>query len=220
MREFLAPYRHVVDSVNSRVVAFAADDMQNSRSTGAYANWAGDFAAWYGRTVADSLRRAGADVQPVAFGIMNVGGIRQPMQAGPVTEGQILSTFPFSNRMRLVEISGTDLIETMKVVAPKGGEAVSGEVRVVTDSAGNFLRMLVDGREVDPDRRYVVSTIDYVAEGNDDMTPMKRHREIWRDDEEVSVRILQYLNGLTAAGLSVASDPNPRFVRDVKSLLK
>ncbi len=189
--------------------------MPNPRSAGVYANWAGDFAARYGRTIADSLRRAGTEVAPVAFGIMNVGGIRQPMQAGPVTEGHILSTFPFSNRMRLVEISGADLIETMKIVAPKGGEAVSGEVRVVTDSAGNFRRMLIDGREVDPDKRYVVSTIDYVADGNDDMTPMKRHREIWRDDEEISVRILQYLNRLTAAGLPVASDPNLRFVRDV-----
>lgn len=215
MREFLVPFRHVVDSVNSQVVAFAAADMPNPRMAGVYANWAGDFAAWYGRTVADSLRRAGTEVAPVAFGIMNVGGIRQPMQAGPVTEGHILSTFPFSNRMRLVEISGADLIETMKIVAPKGGEAVSGEVRVVTDSAGNFRRMLIDGREVDPDKRYVVSTIDYVADGNDDMTPMKRHREIWRDDEEVSVRILQYLNRLTVAGLPVASDPNLRFVRDV-----
>lgn len=216
MQEFLAPYKHEVDSVNSRVIAWSEMDMPNGLSTGAFANWTGDFGSWYGRHVADSLRAAGVDVAPVAMGMMNVGGIRQPMRAGAVTEGQVLSTYPFSNRMRLIEVSGADLIETMRIVAPKGGEAVSSEVRVVTDSAGRFERMLLDGVEVDPAKDYVVSTIDYVAEGNDDMTPMRRHREIWRDDREVSVRILEYLYDLTRQGLGVSADPNPRFMPDVK----
>lgn len=220
MREFLAPYKHVVDSVNAHVIAWAETDMPNGKSTGAYANWAGDFGAWFGRHVADSLRATGVEIAPVAFGMMNVGGIRQPMHKGMVTEGQILSTFPFSNRMRLIEISGADLIETMKIVARKGGEAVSSEVRVVTDSNGEFMRMLVDGQEVNPDKKYVISTIDYVANGNDDMTPMKRHREIWRDHEEVSVRILEYLYGLTSSGVAISSDPTPRFAPDVRYEMK
>ena len=215
MQEFLKPFRHVVDSVNSNVVAWSEVDMNNSDRTGAYANWAGDFGARFGRQIADSLRAAGIDVAPVAFGLMNVGGIRHPMKKGAVTEGQILSTFPFANRMRLIEISGKDLIETMKIVAPKGGEAVSAEVTVVTDSLGNFQKILIDGRPVDPDKKYVVSTIDYVAEGNDDMIPMKNHREIWRDSEEVSVRILQYLKGLHEAGVAVYGDSSPRFVKSV-----
>ena len=216
MRDFLAPYRHVVDSVNSHVVAWSEVEMENGREVGPYANWTGDFAARFGRQVADSLRRAGVQVAPVAFGMMNVGGIRQPMVRGAVTEGQMLSTFPFSNRMRLIEIAGRDLLETMRIVAPKGGEAVSSEVRVVTDSAGRMERMLLDGADIDPDSAYVVSTIDYVANGNDDMTPMKRHREIWRDDREVSVRILEYLYDMTRLGLPVQADSSPRFIKDVK----
>lgn len=217
MRGFLEPYRQKVDSVNSHVIAWSDVDMANGESVGAYANWAGDFAARFGREVADSLRRAGVEVPPVAFGMMNVGGIRQPMSRGAVTEGQILSTFPFSNRMRLIEITGRDLVETMRIVAPKGGEAVSSEVVVVTDSTGRLERMLLEGAEINPDARYVVSTIDYVANGNDDMTPMKRHREIWRDDREVSVRILEYLYEMTRLGLPVQADPSPRFVKNVKN---
>lgn len=213
MSEFLKPYRHVVDSVNSKVIAYSVMDMNNSDRKGAYANWAGDFGARFGRQIADSLRNAGIEVAPVSLGLMNVGGIRHPMKKGEITEGQILSTFPFSNRMRLIEISGRNLIETMKIVAPKGGEAVSSEVMVITDDNGNFYNMLIDGEPVDPDKKYIVSTIDYVAEGNDDMIPMKDHREIWRDSEEVSVRILQYLNRLNSAGGVVNADPNPRFIK-------
>lgn len=220
MQEFLAPYKHRVDSVNSHVIGYSPAMMKNGSATGAFPNWAGDFGVYYGRHVADSLRSTGMDVPDIDFGIMNVGGIRQNFPAGGVTEGLVLSTFPFSNRMRLIEIAGADLIETMKVVAPKGGEAVSGEVRVVTDADGNFEHMYIDGSEVQPDRNYVVATIDYVAEGNDDMTPMKRHREIWRDDQEVSVRILEYIYDLTARGLPIVVDPSPRFLRDVKYEMK
>ncbi len=220
MQAFLAPYKHSVDSVNSRVIGYAPEEMRNGTSTGAFPNWAGDFGAYYGRHIADSLRQSGVDVADVDFGIMNVGGIRQVFPQGGITEGLVLSTFPFSNRMRLIEIAGADLIETMKIVAPKGGEAVSGEVRVVTDADGNFEHMYVNGSEVQPDRNYVVATIDYVAEGNDDMTPMKRHREIWRDDKEVSVRILQYIYDLTAKGLPITADPNPRFLKDVRDYIK
>lgn len=220
IQEFLAPYKHVVDSVNARVISWSLTEMPNDRSSGPYANWAGDFGAWYGRHIADSLRNAGVNIAPVAMGMMNVGGIRQPMHRGAVTEGQILSTFPFSNRMRLIEISGKDLIETMKIVAPKGGEAVSSQVRVVTDNKGNFERMLIDGAEVDPNAKYVVSTIDYIANGNDDMVPMKNHREIWRDDQEVSVRILHYIEDLAAKGVAVSSDTTPRFAPDVKYMMK
>lgn len=219
MIEFLAPYKHVVDSVNSRVIGTSLMDMDSSDPHGAYANWAGDFAVRFGRQIADSLRASGSDISPVALGIMNIGGIRHDMKKGDITEGQILSTFPFTNRMRLIEIAGRDLIETMKIVAPKGGEAVSGEVTVVTDSAGNFKSMLIDGRPVDPYKKYVVSTIDYVADGNDDMIPMKNHREIWRDQEEVSVRILQYIYGLTRAGVPVWSDSHPRFVIDTATIV-
>ncbi len=48
------------------------------------------------------------------------------------------------------------------------------------------------------------------------MIPMKRHRELWRDSEEVSVRILEYVRHLESLGLGINPDPTRRFVRDVR----
>ena len=220
MQEFIKPFKIKVDSVNNHVIGWSEINMPNGKSKGAYANWAGDFGAWYGRQIIDSLRKTGVEVPSLAFGLMNVGGIRQPMYQGPVTEGQILATFPFSNRMRLIEMDGKDIIETMKIIAPKGGEAVSSEVKVVVDSVGNYLNMAIDGVAIDPEKKYVVSTIDYVANGNDDMTPMKRHREIWRDDKEVSVRILEYIYHLTSQGIGLWADENPRFIETIADKIK
>ena len=114
---------------------------------------------------------------------MNVGGIRQPMPEGMVSEGRVLSMFPFSNKLMLIKMKGRDFIKTMAIVSPKGGEAVSDELRVITGGDGKMKHVLVNGVPMDPDRDYVVCTIDYIAEGNDDMTPMAEHETLFTDSK-------------------------------------
>lgn len=213
MIDFLRPYREVVDSVNSRVIARSYYDMRNDSRTGGQANLTADFGYEYGNHKADSLRAAGLDIPPVDMAIMNVGGIRQNMPEGDITEGQILSTYPFSNRFVMIALKGSDITEAMRVAAKKGGEAVSRNVRVLTDDDGNLLRMTVDGREIDPDRVYNVATIDYLAEGNDDMVTLANHRKLWTDDVEVAALILRWFERQGELGLPVAPDPTPRFMK-------
>ncbi len=214
MDDFLAPYRHAVDSVNSRVIAYSALTMPNGEGTGPLANFTADFGLRYGRHKADSLRAAGVDIAPVDFALMNFGGIRQTMEEGPVTEGQILSTYPFSNHYVIVRIKGSDFIEAMKAAAKRGGEAVSGNVRVLTDSLWNVTKVIIDGEEMDPDREYVMGSIDYVVEGNDDMVTLANHEAVWRDDVEVAAPIMKYVVDYGRRGEPISPDPTPRFMRE------
>lgn len=212
MEKFIAPYRHKVDSVNSRVIAMSAYDLDNNDRNGGYANWTADYARWYGQHVLDSLGTG----RRLDIGLMNVGGIRHRMPKGVVTEGQMLNTFPFSNRMLVMELAGRDFIETMKVAAPKGGEGISENIRVVTDGAGGVVRVVIDGEEMDPDKIYTVCTIDYVADGNDKMSSMKNGKVIWRDSVDMAAPLLRYVGHLTELGLPVAPDLGGRFVKEVK----
>lgn len=212
---FLAPYEQVVDSVNSVPIARASMDMSNEERCGAFANWTADFAMHYAKYMIDSISDAcfKSDMPvKVDLGIMNVGGIRQSISKGDVTEGQVLSTFPFSNHMVLVRLSGADLMQIFEVMARKGGEAVSDEVRVVTDDAGNVIRVLIDNTLLDINRDYIVSTIDYLAWGNDDLTAFAKGEILWSDDEEVSVRILDYIRWLSSMGLPISGDSRSRFI--------
>lgn len=211
MIEFLKPYRAVVDSVNNNVIAYSAYDLPKEK-TGGLPNLTADFAYTYGKNVADSLRHENPDFPGVDLAIMNVGGIRHHMPKGPITEGQILSTYPFSNKLVIVGIEGKDIIEAMKISASKGGEAVSENVRVVTDPVGKLIRVVVNGEEMDPEKEYVVATIDYVAEGNDDLVSMANHRKIWISDDEVSIPILKWIKKQQALGLPIAPDQGSRFV--------
>lgn len=211
MLAFIQPYKEKVDSIYNVVIAQSAYDMTNSR-TGGMANMTADFGLHYANQIADSLRNAGINIPRVDLAVMNVGGIRHSMPKGNITEGQILSTYPFSNRFVIISLNGSDIYEAMKVAAAKGGEAVSENVRIVTDWNGNIVRMIVDGEEIDPSKKYLVGTIDYVAEGNDDMVTFANHEKVWIDSVEVSIPIMKWVKKQTELGLEVNPDPRSRFV--------
>ncbi len=210
--KFLQPFTDSLENVKRDVIGYAAQDFINEGRTGAFPNWTADFGSWYGNLVLDSLRQSDPAVPGLDFAIMNVGGIRNPIPQGPVTAGHILSTYPFSNRFVILRISGKDIVETLKVAAKKGGEAVSHEVTVVCDSDRNVERVLLNLKEIDPDKTYTVGTIDYVAWGNDDMRSMANGEWIYSGETEVCVPLIRYVKELSRLGLPMTADVRPRFV--------
>lgn len=215
MAAFLEPYAVKVDSVNNLVIGRSGVSMRNNDRKGGLANFTGDMALWLASRLREKFADEGVRLPEADFSIMNVGGIRQNMPEGDITEGQILSTYPFSNRMQLISVKGYDVIAALAAAARKGGESVSGNIRVVTDSDSNLKRVVLNGEVLDPERDYVVATIDYIAAGNDNLTPLANHELLWSDPEELSVRVLEYIRHLSELGLMVMPDLSPRFVEEV-----
>lgn len=212
IKTFLAPYAAALDSVSNEVIGYAACDMLNNKGEGEFHNWTADFAAWYGELKLDSLRISDPTVPHLDFAIMNSGGIRNSIMKGNVTRGQILSAFPFNNKFVVMEISGKDLIETFKIAAKQGGQPVSNAVRIVTDGNRNLLHAIVDMKEIDPEKTYVVGTIDYLAWGNDYLTPLANGKWIYADDTEVCVPLIRYMKLLTDMGLPMEASPVSRYI--------
>lgn len=213
---FLKPYREKVDSINNIFVGYSYDELPNGKRTGALANWSADAGRDIMHHITDSLRACGINVPTPDFALMNVGGIRQPMPEGMVSEGRVLVMFPFDNKLRLIRMKGSDIIETMAIVAEKGGEAISSELRVITDNGNKMERVLLHGRELDPEKYYTVATIDYIAEGNDDMIPMSRNELLWEDHRSLGLRMLGYVRALGKAGLGIDPDGMPRFTENFR----
>lgn len=212
IKNFLQPFTDSLETVRRDIIGYAVQDFNNLGRTGLFPNWAADFGSWYGNLKLDSLRQNDPSVPKLDFTIMNVKGIRNDIPAGPVSKGHIMDSFPFNNKFVIMQISGKDIIETMSVAAKKGGEAVSNEVRVVSDSDHNLKHILIDLKEIDPEKIYTVGTIDYVAWGNDDMLSMANGKWIFNDDVELCAAIIRYLTELTKFDLPMAGDPNARFV--------
>lgn len=209
---FIAPYRAVVDSINSRVIARSTGTFRNDDRNGALANFTADLVYDYATHKADSLRTIQPDFPELDFALMNVGGIRMEMAEGDITEGQILDTYPFSNHMAIATVSGADLAKALQVAALKGGESVSNNIRVLVDGDNKVKDILINGYPLDPEATYAYATIDYVLGGNDDLVSLANSRQLWRDEVEVCAPILGYIERMGKMGVPVNPDTRKRFI--------
>lgn len=223
--EFLKPYRHEIDSIMVRPVAVSAADMKNTKqyaTSAAITNLSCDMAQWYGNLKLDSLSRAGQKLPSRSdlkfpsrsdLAVMNSGGVRMPWAKGVVTEGQVLSTFPFPNKFVVVEMDGRSLAELLAQIAELGSQGVSAEVRIAFDSASKKAEgFTVSGEPVSPDRLYYVTTIDYLATGGDYLTAFKKGRIVWTDTDDMCAPVMRYVTDQTGQHLPLGTDPSPRIV--------
>ncbi|MEX2285240.1 MAG: 5'-nucleotidase C-terminal domain-containing protein, partial [Gemmatimonadota bacterium] len=144
-------------------------------------------------TLAEPLRKSGgeyalghliADAQRAAAGaqvtVMNNGGIRTDLEAGPLTWGELYQLQPFANRIIRLTLSGTILKELMEfVVAERQPRMHVSGITVSYDTSaapGSRLRrmQLSDGQDVQDSGSYQVGVNDFMAGGGDGLTMLLR----------------------------------------------
>jgi 5'-nucleotidase len=125
-----------------------------------------------GDFLADSLREAvGADVA-----LLNPGGLRADIDAGPLTFGDVYEVLPFDNTVALVTLSGDELKRLLQIAygTKKGVFQVSG-LNVKLNRCPGPARFLgatfVNGRPLEPTKLYRVTMPDFLARGGDGLGP-------------------------------------------------
>ena len=201
MNHWLDHYRHGVDSIMHNPVATSARFMKNSSD--AIQNWVSD-------ATMDIIKQL-SGIKNIDCAIMNKGGIRTDMPLGTVTEGVIGSMFPFDNRFVVLEMPGSELLETIKVMCARGGDAVSKELRATYNDKGEVTRATINGKKIDPSKTYIVATIDYLANGGDYMVPMTRCKRLFVDTQKYGNHILTYVKALEAAGKKINAKDDVRI---------
>ena len=216
--EYLAPYKNAVDSINARPIGMVAVDMMNSKEYAksvAASNMISDIAQWYGTLVLDSLSRQGSPLQPYSdFAIMNSGGIRRPLSKGVVTEGQVYAMFPFPNNFWIMRYKGSQIEKMLKQSVEKGNIGVSEECVIAVNPDTNELEGIsINGRPLDPDRDYYVTTIDYLGNGNDYMDTFTVGERVWSDDKEMCAPVMRYVVEHNAMGIPLGLSTQSRIIK-------
>ncbi|NMO13713.1 bifunctional metallophosphatase/5'-nucleotidase [Pyxidicoccus fallax] len=129
-----------------------------------------------GNLVADALREAaGADV-----GIMNPGGVRADLPAGPLSFGQVYEVLPFDNTVAVLQLTGAELRRLLELAhaSDRGAVfAVSG-LEVTLARCPGLQRFqdatLTGGRPLEPGKTYRVALPDFLARGGDGLGPVTR----------------------------------------------
>ena len=161
--EFVAPYKVKVDSVIGPVLGQSSIFMDADRPESLLGNWAADVLLEASRRI-DGKKQKRAD-----FAVVNVGGLRSSMPKGKVTIGDVMEISPFNNCMAVVTLTGERVLELFQQFYQLGGEAVSHGLQIVYGADGKLQSAKLNGKDIDPKRTYRVATLDYLAEGNDNM---------------------------------------------------
>ena len=184
IENIIAPYRNKVDSMRAKVIGKSPYEFE--RKSPEMVNLLSDF-----------VRMRGAELcgKPVDLSIMNKGGIRNSLAAGEITQGEIIDIAPFDNSIVVMEIEGDDLLDNFKVMASQEGQGVSSNVEAVYDPSTHELnRVTIDGKPIDPDRKYRLATIDYLAAGNDYMEPLKEGDILAKSPEVLYKILIDYIS--------------------------
>ena len=128
-----------------------------------------------GNLITDAMRiSTGADIA-----MTNGGGIRESIPAGDITVKQILTSFPFTNALAVIEVTGKELMGALEH-GVKDFPATAGHfphvsgVKYTFDASkpvGNrVLSVFVGDEAVDLAKTYTLVTNDFMAAGGDDYT--------------------------------------------------
>lgn len=179
----LEPYRHSVDSIRAIKIGRATRDFRTSEP--GLLNLISDFIADKGQALT---------TQTVDMAIMNKGGIRCDMPKGDITKGRVMMMMPFDNRVYVLEIKGSDLLEAFDVMASRYGDGVSRGVEIAYDPTTlRCVSATINGTPVDPEKTYCIATIDYLAHGGDYMVPLKRGRLLASSDNVLYDDLINFL---------------------------
>ena len=169
----IAELAQPLEEIRSKVVAESGAEIDGNRDN------CRQIECTMGNLVADATLARVKD-QGVTIALVNSGGLRASIDAGPVTMGEVLTVLPFQNTLSTFEVSGETLVA-----------ALENGVSQYEEKAGRFLQVAglkytfdpaapvgsrvsdvlveVDGGwgPIDPAAKYLVVSNNYVRQGGD-----------------------------------------------------
>ena len=164
----LATYRPAADSLARRQVATLALPM--GRRGGDYP---------LGRLIADAYRNA----LRTELAMVNNGGIRRDLPAGPLDYGTAYELMPFGNRLVKVTLPGSAVKQVLEAALASGTPDMhlSGAVVRYDSTAQRGRRVkevrMLDGRRLEDRRQYTLAIPDYLAQGGEDLAILTRQTQ-------------------------------------------
>ncbi len=162
MKDFLTPYQEKGSEKLNIKVGSSAVKLEGGRDKVRYVP------TNLGFMIADAQRqKVNADI-----GIINGGGIRNSIEAGDITFKDILGVHPFGNTITVIELTGAELTDYLKVAAARPADTGSfchfAGVDI-TIKGGKLVKALVNGSEIDNSKKYKLSINSFMAAGGDGM---------------------------------------------------
>ena len=131
-----------------------------------------------GALAAAALRAGAHDATLPVIGLMNAGGLRVGLPAGPISLGQVLDTMPFGNTLATLTLTGADLLAVVAhglAMTGRGGYPQWSGLRLtpaieIQDPQGAW-------HPIDPAARYLLATNNFLRTGGDGYDTLRDRAE-------------------------------------------
>lgn len=196
----LEPIKADLDKKMSALIGFAAGPLTVDKPESTLSNWASD--------VLRNAAKPYCNERQADVAIVNLGGLRCDIPAGPILLRQIYELMPFDNKLVILTLKGADILELCNLFAQAGGEGISG-IRM-TINGGKAQHVTIDGRNINPEQEYTIATSDYLAGGNDNMMPLANYTS--RIETGMTIRdiFIDFIRHETGAGRPIAASVDGR----------
>ena len=144
--------------------------------------------------------------------MLNNGGLRVPIAAGPVTLGKIYELQPFDNIVVVLTLEPAQMDSMLQAIAKAKSESGHsfGGLRIKTDKQ-QLTEVLINGKPWDRAKSYRIITIDYLADGGSNMSMLRRAKNINNTGIFIRDFIADYIRREKAAGRVIDAQLDGRF---------
>lgn len=169
----VSPYRTALEAEMNTLLGEATCNMSKARPEGTLGNFVADIVQSYAVLYFNQF----IDYNPVIT-ILNHGGLRAPINEGPILLRNIYELMPFDNEIVFVKVKQEKFAELMVYLEQSGGEPIAGFRKGDEPFKSDFW----------------IATSDYLASGGDKMTFFQEPLEyiqtgkLLRDEIESTVK--------------------------------
>ncbi len=201
--KILHPYRTEMQTKMGDTLAYSVSLLEKGVPESDLGNFVADLC------LSAAMNQTGNKSTGLYFCILNNGGLRSVLPAGPVLLRHAFELMPFDNELVVVTLSGDAMDSLFSYIASKGGVPVSGiKLRIVN---GQSTDIYIQGEPFERNKNYHVVTSDYLASGGDAMTMFSDRVHIEKTGIRVRDAIIDHLKWLNGKNEMVKAGKDGRI---------
>ena len=200
MNAYIAPIKESLDKEMNQVIGQTAEEMRAGKPESLLSNWTSDV---YLQSASEFMK------SQVDLAVVNMGSLRMALPKGNITVGNIFQLMPFENELVVLWLNGSELKKLLDIFALEGGQGVSGVKMEIKN--GKAVNCLIQGMPIEMNKLYSIATNDFLAGGNDRMTPLASAEK--RVDTSLKIRniLMEYVIRETQNGRKIRSQLDGRI---------
>ncbi|MBN4085554.1 5'-nucleotidase C-terminal domain-containing protein [Flavobacteriaceae bacterium AH-315-B10] len=189
IEDYIKPYKEHVEKDLDSVLAYAVDTY--SKNDGELNTAIGNFMADAVFELSNPIfkSRTGKDIDMV---LLNHGGIRSIISKGNITSGTAYKIMPFDNIVVVAELKGTYVLELVKYLQNAKRAHPISKLNIKLDSNFELIEATINNKPIDANKTYYVATNDYLMNGGDRMTFLRKRDSLYVLDYKIRNLLIDY----------------------------